>query len=142
MSLSDFKKEFLTPIVQKRSSPKMKRVSTAYGGRDKRAAISSPEEPRLSRIDESHADEENNRSRSNLRDEPLVNHDMCPIALRIKILLDRRAECKCKKNIVPVISDIELDRFLKITPPDQLILIAIIDSRLDQDLLPLCFVNY
>jgi hypothetical protein len=130
MSLVDFKKEFLAPVPSKRSSPKLKRISTAYD-RNKRALISTPEEPRLSRIDESGLDEENqrSRSRSNLKDEPLINHDMCPIAFRIKILLDRRTECKCKKNIVPIISDIELDKFLRITPPEQFQLVSIVDSR-------------
>lgn len=52
----------------------------------------------------------------------------CPISVRHRILFDRKIECKCKRNSVPLICDIEFDRFIKIMPPDQLLVVAIIKS--------------
>lgn len=69
------------------------------------------------------------RSRSHANIKLTLAEEQCPITLRYKMLFDRKIECKCKRNVVPVIQDAEFDKFLQKTPPDQLIVIAVINSK-------------
>lgn len=69
------------------------------------------------------------RSRTYTNNELTNADEQCPITLRYKILFDRKIDCKCKKNVVSILSDVELDRFLRSSPPEQLIVITIINSK-------------
>ena len=69
------------------------------------------------------------RSRSEANIKLTLAEEQCPITLRYKILFDRKIDCKCKRNVVPVIHDVEFDKFLQNTPPNQLIVIAVINSK-------------
>ncbi len=69
------------------------------------------------------------RSRSFVNSELTSSEEQCPLTLRYKILFDRKVDCKCKRNIVPVISDVEFDKFLRVTPQEQLIVIAVMNSK-------------
>jgi hypothetical protein len=69
------------------------------------------------------------RSRSEANIKLTLAEEQCPITLRYKILFDRKIDCKCKRNVVPVIHDVEFDKFLQKTPPNQLIVIAVINSK-------------
>ena len=72
------------------------------------------------------------RSRSYAQIELTKAEEQCPVTLRYKMLFDRKVDCKCKRNVVPIIHDVEFDKFLRITPSDQLIVIAVINSKLAQ----------
>jgi hypothetical protein len=62
------------------------------------------------------------------RGDNLPTDGPCPISLRHRILFDRKVECKCKRNSIPLLCDIEFDKFVKIMPPDQLLVVAVIRS--------------
>ena len=55
---------------------------------------------------------------------------MCPVVLHHRIVFDRHdIECRCRKQNVPFIHDVEFDYMLKLVPVEQLIIVVIIDSK-------------
>ena len=55
---------------------------------------------------------------------------MCPVTLHYRIVFDRHdIECRCRKQNVPFIHDVEFDYMLKLVPVDQLIIVVIMDSK-------------
>ena len=55
---------------------------------------------------------------------------LCPVSLHQKLIFDKYdVDCKCKKQIVPLISDIEFDYFLRLVPSEQMIVIAIVNTE-------------
>ena len=54
----------------------------------------------------------------------------CPVSLHQKMAFSNFGiDCKCKKYLVPLVYDVEYDYFLKMLPPDQVIVVVIIDSK-------------
>lgn len=55
---------------------------------------------------------------------------MCPVSLHQKLAFERfDIDCKCRKQNVPLISDVEFDYFLRLVPLDQIIVVVITDSQ-------------
>lgn len=69
----------------------------------------------------------------NAKDTPYFTNEKlslcCPNVLHMKLAFGQSdSECKCRKQIVPLIHDIEYDILLNIIPSEQLVVIAVIDS--------------
>jgi hypothetical protein len=57
---------------------------------------------------------------------------LCPVIFHNKLVfskLENNTECRCRKQIIPFINDVEYDALLKILPPEQLVVVLITDSR-------------
>ena len=55
---------------------------------------------------------------------------MCPVTLHHRIAFERHdIECRCRKQNVPYIHDVEFDYMLKLVPVNQMIIVVIVDSR-------------
>ncbi|XP_063953684.1 uncharacterized protein LOC129256796 isoform X2 [Lytechinus pictus] len=53
----------------------------------------------------------------------------CPVALRAEMLGDNVATCKCSRHRIPVITDLELDKFLTAqVPREQLVVLCVVSS--------------
>ena len=54
---------------------------------------------------------------------------MCPVSLHQRIIFDKHdVECRCRKQTVPFIHDVEFDFLMKLVPSDQTIIVVIVDS--------------
>ena len=54
---------------------------------------------------------------------------MCPVSLHYRLAFDKTdMDCKCRRQTVPFINDVEYDVLLKRLPGDQLAVIAVTDS--------------
>lgn len=78
-----------------------------------------------------HSDSSNNFSSKSNRF--FTNDDLnmlCPVSLHQKLAMEKYdVNCRCKKQIVPIITDVEFDYFLRLVPLEQIIVIAVIDSE-------------
>jgi hypothetical protein len=63
----------------------------------------------------------------------MTNNDLnllCPVSLHLKMAFEKYDhDCRCKKQIVPLIYDIEFDYILRMIPLNQLAVIVIMDSK-------------
>ena len=123
--IREFKKEMNSFRFGEEGSGEGKRRRKKFSSPTKNASrslMTAPvkEEPKFIRL---------SRSRSSANIKLTLAEEQCPITLRYKMLFDRKIECKCKRNVVPVIHDVEFEKFLQKTPPDQLIVIAVINSK-------------
>jgi len=54
----------------------------------------------------------------------------CPVLLHNRLAFNKNEiDCKCRKQKMPQINDVEYDTLLKLLPPDQLAVIVITDSK-------------
>ena len=54
---------------------------------------------------------------------------ICPYTLHQRIVFDRHdADCRCRKQTVPNIHDVEFDYLLKFIPTEQLVIVVVTDS--------------
>lgn len=55
----------------------------------------------------------------------------CPVALHQRLVFNKTdMDCKCRKQVVPLINDVEYDMFLRVVPESQLVVIVVTDYRL------------
>ena len=54
---------------------------------------------------------------------------LCPVSLHYRLAFDKTdMDCKCRRQTVPFINDVEYDALLKRLPSDQMAVIAVTDS--------------
>jgi hypothetical protein len=55
---------------------------------------------------------------------------LCPVNLHFKMAFEKfDHDCRCKKQTVPCLFDLEFDYLMKMLPSDQLAVVVIIDSK-------------
>ena len=63
----------------------------------------------------------------------MTNNDLnllCPVSLHLKMAFEKYDhDCRCKKQIVPMIYDLEFDYLMRMLPTQQLAVIVIMDSK-------------
>ena len=55
---------------------------------------------------------------------------LCPITLRLSLLGQRAAGCRCSRHKVPTISDVEFDEFIQRQAPDNQLLVIAVKNEL------------
>ncbi|RNA29347.1 hypothetical protein BpHYR1_032044 [Brachionus plicatilis] len=67
---------------------------------------------------------------------------LCPVSLHQKLAFDKYdVDCRCKKQIVPIVNDVEFDHFLRLVPIEQIVVIAVIDSENPISYVQMMFTN-